>query len=148
MEVVGTFWNPNIHPLSEYEARKAAVGELAHHLELRLIGNDAYGLKDFLREVVFREQVRCSICVHMRLLETAKRAKSGGFQGFTTTMLSSTYMNHENIRHTGEAIAQELGVPFIYRDFREGWKRGLEVTRALGLYRQRYCGCIYSESER
>lgn len=109
---------------------------------------DAYGLKDFLREVVYREHKRCSVCIHMRLLETAKRARTGGFQGFSTTMLSSSHMDHDRIRSIGESIQTEIGVPFTYRDFRTGWQRGVEVTRSLQLYRQRYCGCVYSEFEK
>lgn len=148
MEVTGTFWNPNIHPFREYEARKTALQTLAQHLEVRLIGQDAYGLKDFLRAVVFREQNRCRVCISMRLAETAKRAKAGSFTAFTTTMLSSTTMDHDLIQEVGMQMSEEVGIPFLYRDFRSGGKRSLEVTSALGLYRQVYCGCIYSEEDR
>ena len=84
----------------------------------------------------------------MRLLETAKRAKAGSFEAFTTSTLSSSHMDHEAIREVGEAISAQADVPFLYRDFRGGWRQALDLCKELDLYRQTYCGCIFSEEER
>ncbi len=81
-------------------------------------------------------------------LEAFREAKEKGFDRFSTTLLQSTYQNHALIRETGEQIAKEIGIPFYYEDFRPGWRKGLEVSKSMGLYRQQYCGCIYSEKER
>jgi predicted adenine nucleotide alpha hydrolase (AANH) superfamily ATPase len=78
----------------------------------------------------------------------AIEAKARGFDQFTTTLLESTHQNHTLIRETAEKIANEIGIPFYYEDFRKGVKAGVQVSKAMGLYRQQYCGCIYSEKER
>ena len=91
---------------------------------------------------------RCQYCYSVRLEATAREAKENAFDAFSTTLLQSTHQNHDLIRETGEHLAREIGIPFYYDDFRQGWRRGLEVSKAVGLYRQQYCGCIYSEKER
>jgi hypothetical protein len=91
---------------------------------------------------------RCQYCYSVRLEATAQEAKQEGFDGFSTTLLQSTHQNHALIKETGEHLAREIGIPFYYEDFRQGWKKGVEVSKAMGLYRQQYCGCIYSEKER
>jgi len=91
---------------------------------------------------------RCSYCYSVRLEATAIEAKKEGFDRFSTTLLQSTHQNHALIRETGEHLGREIGIPFYYEDFRQGWKKGVEVSKAMGLYRQQYCGCIYSEKER
>jgi predicted adenine nucleotide alpha hydrolase (AANH) superfamily ATPase len=113
-----------------------------------MIYEDRYELEDFLRSVVFREGDRCRICYHRRLKAAAAVAKKGKFDAFTTTLLGSKHQEHELIKEIGFALGKEKGVPFHYTDFREGWAKGGELSRALGLYRQNYCGCIYSEKER
>jgi len=91
---------------------------------------------------------RCQYCYSVRLEATAQEAKKEGFDRFSTTLLQSTHQSHDLIKETGERIAQEVGIPFYYEDFRQGWRRGVEVSKVMGLYRQQYCGCIYSEKER
>nr|NJM01334.1 epoxyqueuosine reductase QueH [Desulfobacula sp.] len=83
-----------------------------------------------------------------RLLQTALVAKKGNFEAFSTTLLYSKFQNHDLIRETGEALAAKYGLQFLYHDFREGWNSGIEASKRLNLYRQQYCGCIYSEKER
>ena len=106
------------------------------------------GLEEWLRNVVFREAQRCNICHHMRLEKTARLAETKGFDAFSTTLLYSRFQKHDLLKSTGEAIAEAVGVPFLYRDWRTGWNAGVKEYRKLGLYRQKYCGCIYSEKER
>jgi predicted adenine nucleotide alpha hydrolase (AANH) superfamily ATPase len=84
----------------------------------------------------------------MRLDVTAKLAESRGFDAFSTTLLYSRFQKHDLLKSMGEAAAEEHGVPFLYKDWRKGWNRGIKVYRKTGLYRQKYCGCIYSEKER
>ena len=88
------------------------------------------------------------VCYEDRLKKTAMLAKRGKFDYFTTSLLYSKFQKHDIIRMVGETVAKSVGVPFYYRDFRIGWKEGVEESKRLGLYRQAYCGCIYSEKER
>ncbi len=140
------FYNPNIHPLAEYLLREEAVRAFAQKENLEVIYGE-YGLRQFLREVVFREDNRCSICYYMRLSKTAQYAREQGFQLFTTTLLLSPYQKLETIRQIGEQLGKEFGISFLYRDFRFGYRESIRLSRELGLYRQKYCGCIYSEEE-
>jgi predicted adenine nucleotide alpha hydrolase (AANH) superfamily ATPase len=105
-------------------------------------------MESFLRNVAFREAQRCTYCYHDRLNATALYARKGKFDSFSTTLLYSRFQKHDQIRSIGEAVGKKVGVPFHYQDFREGWKAGIEESKRLGMYRQQYCGCIYSEKER
>ena len=147
-DVKGFFYNPNIHPYQEYKRRLEAVQHYEKKAALQVIYRDEYNLEEFLRGVAFREAERCRFCYHLRLHATAQVARRGKFDAFTSTLLHSKHQDHELIRIIGEQIGKEQGIPFLYRDFREGWKQGIEESKALGLYRQGYCGCIYSEKER
>lgn len=147
-QVTGYFYNPNIHPFQEFTRRLAALRELATAAEFDVLYEERYGLQDFLRQVVFKEQERCGICYAMRLGEVARLAVAQGFDAFSTTLLYSRYQQHGEIRRQGEELAQRLGLIFHYEDFREGWQEGIDRSLAMGLYRQPYCGCIYSEQER
>ncbi|MBI5015274.1 MAG: epoxyqueuosine reductase QueH [Deltaproteobacteria bacterium] len=147
-EVFGFFGNPNIHPFTEWERRRDALGALAEAEGLRLLPDAAYDPLEWLRAVAFREGERCRICYHVRLRHTAHLARRGRFGAFSTTLLYSKFQRHELIREIGEAVASEIGVRFLYRDWRVGWDEGVQASRALGLYRQQYCGCLLSEQER
>ncbi len=147
-EVKGFFFNPNIHPYQEYLRRLESLRRYAEEMDLEVIYRDEYLLEEFLRKVAQHPEERCPYCYSLRLEATAQEAKEGGFDGFSSTLLQSTHQNHRLIHEIGDRIAQEFGIPFLYEDFRVGWRRGVEVSKAMGLYRQQYCGCIYSEKER
>ncbi|MFP3871075.1 MAG: epoxyqueuosine reductase QueH [Syntrophobacteria bacterium] len=147
-QVFGFFFNPNIHPYQEYRRRLEAVQQFAEGAGLKVIYRDEYDVVSFLRQVVFRESHRCHYCYHLRLEAAARLAKKSRMDGFTTTLLQSKRQNHELIRQVGDEAGRHHGVPLIYRDFREGWQEGIQKSREFGLYRQQYCGCIYSEQER
>jgi len=147
-EVFGVYYNPNIHPYTEYAKRRDTLTEYAADVGLRLIGTDDYPMEEFIRNVVFREDNRCSYCYYTRLNYAVHIAKKGNFDNFTTTLLYSKFQKHEMIISIAESLAKKCGVPFLYRDFREGWKEGIEISKQRGMYRQQYCGCIYSEKER
>jgi hypothetical protein len=142
------FDNPNIHPYQEYERRLTAAKTLAERRGVPLLVEGGYDVTAWLRKVVFREADRCRICYHDRLTAAARAAKSRGFDAFTSSLLYSKRQNHELCRELAEAAAEEAGTSFLYRDFRAGWKAGIALAKEMGLYRQHYCGCVYSEQER
>jgi hypothetical protein len=148
INISGFFFNPNIHPYQEYKKRLDTVRDYTNSLELDVIYKDNYELEDFLRNVVYREGERCKYCYYMRLKATVETAKNEGFQLFTTTLLYSKYQKHELIKEICISLQNTYDIEFYYEDFREGWKYGINVSKELGLYRQKYCGCIYSEKER
>lgn len=142
------FWyNPNIHPLIEYRRRLKALKMLCERARLPLETEDEYGLVEFCRAIHGRETVpaRCGICYAMRMRRAARAAKEGGYDAFTTTLLTSLQQHHELLRAAGEAAAEEFGVAFLYRDW-----RGETADPALlkWLYKQSYCGCVFSEYDR
>jgi predicted adenine nucleotide alpha hydrolase (AANH) superfamily ATPase len=142
------YYNPNIHPLTEYRARLASLIELSNKTNSNLVISEKYDFDEFLKRVSQNPKARCAQCYKMRLEETAQKAVDGGYEGFSTTLLVSPYQNHELIAETGEAISKGTGIPFVYKDFRPTFREGQNWSKELGLYRQKYCGCIYSEYER
>jgi predicted adenine nucleotide alpha hydrolase (AANH) superfamily ATPase len=147
-EVTGLFHNPNIHPYLEYQKRLDAVSTYAAQAGLPVIREEGYHLEEYLRQVAFREEERCRHCYLMRLTRAAQIARRDRFDAFTTTLLYSRFQKHDLIRQIGESVALQRGVPFLYRDFREGWSEGVRISKETGMYRQPYCGCIFSEKER
>ncbi|MFB3886884.1 MAG: epoxyqueuosine reductase QueH [Thermodesulfobacteriota bacterium] len=148
VEIEGFFFNPNIHPFQEYQKRLETLKRYSRETGLKVIYRDEYLLEEFLKNVSHRVHERCGYCYSARLKATAEEAKRHGFDQFSTTLLQSTHQDHPLIKETGDRMAKEVGIPFYYEDFRQGWRRGLEVSKGMGLYRQQYCGCIYSEKER
>jgi len=146
--IMAFFDNPNIHPYTEWEKRHGAFAEHMEREGVRTMPTPAYDVTGWLRQVVFREGTRCRFCYHVRLVSAARMAKRGKFDAFTTSLLYSRFQKHELIREVGETVAAEEGIEFLYRDWRDGWKEGVEESKRLGMYRQQYCGCIYSEEER
>lgn len=147
-DIMGYFYRNNIHPFTESEKRRQTLEAYAETIDLKIIYQQEYEPENFIRNVVFRESARCSYCYYDRLTHTAHIAKRGRFDCFSTTLLYSKFQKHDMIRDIGESVGKTLGVPFWYRDFRIGWKEGIEESKRLGMYRQQYCGCIYSEKER
>jgi len=147
-DVVGYFFNPNIHPYQEYQKRLDSLRRYSEEIGLEMVYRDEYLLEEFLKNVSHRGKERCQYCYSVRLEAAAREAKERHCDGFSTTLLQSTHQDHNLIKETGERVAREIGIPFYYEDFRQGWRKGLEVSKAMGLYRQQYCGCIYSEKER
>jgi predicted adenine nucleotide alpha hydrolase (AANH) superfamily ATPase len=148
VDVMGFFYRSNIHPFTECLKRQQTLTEYAHQAGFQVIISDTYDLEGFLRNVVYREKDRCRFCYHDRLRSTALLARRGKFEAFSTTLLYSKFQQHELVKSIGEAVATEIGIQFFYRDFRIGWKEGIETSKRLNMYRQQYCGCVYSEKER
>jgi epoxyqueuosine reductase len=143
------FYNPNIHPVSEYEKRKASCLELSRVAGINIIFHKDLHFEDFFRKIAFHEKdTRCGLCWQLRLEETAGYAVKNGFGGFTSTLFISPYQDHERLRYIAKAAQERYSVPFIYEDFRPGFRKSHESSRGMGLYHQKYCGCIYSERDR
>ena len=147
-QVKGYFYNPNIHPFREFQRRISALEELCQRQDLEVDYDREYGLKEYLRQVVFKEEQRCRICYKMRLVEVVRKAKEAGAEAFSTTLLYSRYQQHDVIKSMAEQLSEEHGIAFYYQDFRAGWQEGIDLAVDMGIYRQPYCGCIYSEQER
>jgi predicted adenine nucleotide alpha hydrolase (AANH) superfamily ATPase len=146
--VEGYFDNPNIHPHQEFLRRVKALEDYAAQVGLPVIWNKDYDIEEFFRLVAFREQERCRFCYQLRLGRAARAARARGFEAFTSTLLYSRYQQHDLIQDVARQAAAEAGVDFYYEDFRRGWAEGVAQSKAMGLYRQSYCGCLFSERER
>ncbi|MDR1736758.1 MAG: epoxyqueuosine reductase QueH [Oscillospiraceae bacterium] len=147
----GFFYNPNIHPFAEYTARLDTLTGFASSNGLALTVRGEYALRPFLSRVWPDKtdgEARCAECYDMRMDAAAAFAAENGFQSFTTTLLISPYQRHDLIREKARLAAQKHGVDFLYRDFRPLFREGQRAARELGLYRQKYCGCVFSEGER
>jgi len=147
-EIHGFWYNNNIHPYTEYEKRLKTLQDFAEKENIPLIVKDEYELEKFLRKAAFREQDRCRSCYYDRLKYAAIIAKKGNFDAFTTTLLYSKFQNHKLIKDIAESLSKEYGIAFYYDDFREYWKEGIELSKENRMYRQQYCGCVYSERDR
>lgn len=149
------YYNPNISPYSEYEKRIAELKRLV--MEMPLNGETAIieGKYDVERfdgitnglEMLPEGGERCFKCYRLRMEEAAKTAAEQGYDYFTTTLSISPHKNAEKINEIGQELEQEYGVRYLYADFKkkEGYKRSIQLSREYGLYRQNYCGCIYSK---
>ena len=147
-EVMGFFYRHNIHPYSECLRREETLREWAETMQLRVVYQKDYKMEKFIQNVVFREADRCNYCYYDRLRATALVAKRGKFDYFSTTLLYSKFQKHEQIKTIALSVAKTIGIKFYYADFRTGWKKGITASKKLNLYRQQYCGCIYSEMDR
>ena len=148
IEVRGFWFNPNIHPYTEYSSRLESLERLQKIWNLDVEYIDDYSLDDFLQSVVGQGGGRCDICYSLRLEKNAEAAKRMGLDGFTTSLLASPYQKFDAIINIGEKIGKRHGVPFHAEDLRKGWNLSRGLSAEFGLYRQKYCGCIYSEMER
>ncbi len=148
LDIMGFFYRNNIHPYTECIRREETLKSYSASMDLRVIYQEGYDLEGFIRNVAFRESNRCDYCYHERLKSTALMAKRGKFDYFSTTLLYSKFQKHDAVKSIGDAVGKSVGVKFYYDDFRKGWKEGVETSKTLKLYRQQYCGCIYSEKER
>ena len=149
IEPIIYWYNPNIHPYKEYEARRECLKEYTKQINVNSIFEEDYGLREFCKNTVSDLENRCiNYCYKTRLEQTAKYAKQNGYDSFSTTLLVSPYQNQEAIKQIGEELAKEYGLEFVYRDFRVGFREGQNKARELGLYMQKYCGCVFSEEDR
>lgn len=147
-EITCFFHNPNIHPFKEFSKRLNTFKNFVSSEALEHRIDENYGLIEFTRKIAFKEHIRCAECYSMRLNNVGQIASDQGYDCFSTTLLYSRYQQHENITNIGKLIAKKYSVSFYYDDFRTGWQQGIDESISQGMYRQPYCGCIYSEQER
>lgn len=142
----GYFYNPNIHPREELIKRRENVEKFSYLKNIQVMYSE-----DFMQEkwenFNLTEDRRCHMCYSLRLDKAASYAKENGFDAFTTTLLVSPYQKHELIIELGEKTAQKHELRFFYRDFRPGFRQGQQQAKDMGLYRQKFCGCIISYHE-
>ena len=144
----GYFYNPNIHPLLEFRKRLKAVRVFQESDPLTVDYCEEYGLREYLKEVDYEGDDRCGDCYRLRLRTTARYAKKRGFDAFTSTLLFSEHQDHEKVKRTGVQVSEQIGIPFEYRDYRHLCECSREIASKKMLYKQSYCGCIFSEYER
>ena len=147
--VSGHWYNPNIHPFAEHERRRESLSTYAREIELPMIWATGYEMPRYFRAIVGHESPgeRCRICYRLRLEATARAAAESGIRLFSTTLLISPYQDQRGIRQLGEELAHAYGLSFYFENFRQGFAEHHRIARAQHLYRQRYCGCLYSEWE-
>lgn len=145
----GFFYNPNVHPYSEYLRRKGEVEKYAAKTGLTVTYAD-YDMAEYFQRVDYTgsEADRCPACWWMRLAKAVEFAAECGFDAFTTTLLGSPYQDHNPIKTICEDIAKGKKSAFYYHDFRTGFRQAHQKARAMGIYCQNYCGCVFSEKER
>ena len=146
--VTGFWFNPNIHPYTEYQARKSTLEGYAREIGMKLIIGGTYDLRTFITNVADNIDGRCAYCYRVRMEETAEYAAEHGFDSFTTSLLISPYQQHEAIAAAARAMGEKYGVEFLYRDFRPMFQAGQDFAREHGFYMQKYSGCIFSEEDR
>ncbi len=143
------FWfNPNIHPYTEYMSRRQALIDYAKVIGIELVIEGEYALREFVKFAIADLDNRCAYCYKTRLDAAALYAARNGFDAICSTLLISPYQNHDMIREIGEEVAANRGIKFLYRDFRPNFRLGQKQAKENGLYMQKYCGCIFSEEER
>ena len=147
-EVSALWYNPNIHPYTEHQRRLESMEILAKEFNLPLEVTNGYDMVEYFRQVVGDEAKRCRYCFRLRLEKTAEVACAKAFDAFTTTLLISPHQKHELIHEISNELAREKGIDFLYADLRKRYSDSRRLTKGLNLYRQQYCGCVYSEWER
>lgn len=145
IDVTGYWYNPNIHPFKEYESRLNALKEYSKMIDLNVVYNDYYGLKEFTKNVVNILDNRCGYCYLTRLENTVKYAKENGYDAFSTTLFISPYQKHDLIKKICENLSEKYNIKFLYKDFRPYYYEGKAMFKETGLYMQKYCGCVFSE---
>ena len=145
-DFAGFWFNPNIQPYEEYELRLNSLKALADrwHIDMICAEEDSGGMGGFSA----KRPERCKSCYKMRLGKTAEEAQRQGFDAFSTTLLISPYQDFEQIISIGSELAEKHNVIFYFRDFRQYFREAMAYAKEMGLYRQKYCGCIYSREER
>ncbi len=148
-ELTGYWYNPNIQPYSEYLRRLETLKKFESLEKVHIIYDEEYNMQDWLKKATAINEIndvnRCKFCYVQRLEKVAKYAKDHDFDAFSTTLLYAPYQKHELVKEFGEKMALKYNIAFYYEDFRDHYREGQEIAKSLGLYRQKYCGCVFSE---
>ena len=147
-EVSALWYNPNIHPFTEHNLRLEAMKSLSRNMSFPLEIVEGYDFQEYFRRVAGHEAQRCSFCFELRLSRVAQKAAELGIAAFTSSLLISPHQKHETAKAIAEKVASQIGISFLYADLRKRYSDSRHITKPMELYRQQYCGCIYSEYER
>jgi len=147
-DVTGFFYNPNIHPFTEYDRRLMTMRLYSLEKDLPMVYLDNYDIENFFDIIFKKGDKRCLYCFELRLHVAAQYAKEKKFDAFTTTLLLSPYQKHDLLHEAGSIVSRKVGIPFLYKDFRSGYQESIKISKGMNLYRQKYCGCVYSERDR
>ncbi len=162
-DFTGFWFNPNIHPLEEYSARLESLKKLSNDWQIDMHYIEKFRPEEYFNMFNIKDPDkligssgsfippapdRCRSCYKLRLEKTAEQAKNEGFDAFSTTLLISPYQDFEELAKTGNDLAEKYNVQFHLEDFRPYFRDAMNLSRELGLYRQNYCGCIFSREER
>lgn len=153
-DVTVYFYNPNMDSAEEFSRRETEERRLCEALNIKLLVEEYDGAEFYCVAKGFEKEKeggkRCERCFNLRLTKTAEKAKEKGFDYFTTTLTISPLKSADLLNEIGKKIAEEKGIPFLPSDFkrRDGYKKSVELSKKYGLYRQNYCGCIFSKIER
>ena len=147
-EVCCYWYNPNIHPYTEYKSRLNALENYTRENNIELIKEDYYGLREFARGVINNLDDKCGVCYDMRIKKCANYAAENKFDAFSSTLLVSLYQDHGKIKELCEKYASLYNIKFEYADYRANFRAGQKQARENNIYMQKYCGCIFSEEER
>jgi len=167
-DIAGFWFNPNIHPYEEYYLRLDSLKRLAGDWKFEVNYTEDYLPQEYFQMFNMSDDVltddagptrsnglkvplspeRCSACYRLRLEKTAEHAQKQGFNAFSTTLLISPYQDFEQIVSAGKELADTYNVEFYVRDYRPYFREAMAYAKGLGLYRQKYCGCIFSREER
>ncbi len=142
------FFNPNIHPYTEFKKRLGCFKDFCSKNNIETLYDPDLDLRGFLTKIITSKENRCLVCYTIRLDKTAQLASEKGFDCFSTTLLYSIYQNHSTLKSLCKKLQDKYKVEFLYADFTEGWQEGIDLSIEQELYRQKYCGCIFSEQER
>ncbi len=150
---ITVFWyNPNIQPYREYLRRLRAFRDYTSREGINVVEDLSYPLEDWLATAAMLSKksnvLRCRFCYGERLYKTAMMAKNMGMDAFSTTLLLAPYQKHEIVREIGEKISKKVGILFYYEDMRKWFDESEALVRQAGIYRQGYCGCVFSEADR
>lgn len=146
------YYNPNIYPSEEYTKREQELHKVVSglHMDVQVISEE-YDPTVFYSLVRGHEAdpeggERCKLCYHLRMEQAVKYAKEHAYDLFTTTLSISPYKHSDTLNEIGFDLEKEYGVPYLYSDFKKnnGYLRSCQITRELGIYRQDYCGCVFS----
>ena len=148
-DLAAYYYNPNIHPVEEYRLRQSHLERFCGLRSVLFIAGD-YDVREYFAAIDGREDKpdRCVRCYTLRLERTAKVAVQDHYDAFTTSLLLSPYQYHDELRSVAERLSGEHDIEFLYQDLRPAYRRSIELSKSLDMYRQKYCGCAFSETER
>jgi len=147
LDITGYFYNPNIHPDGEFQNRIGALISYASQRDIHAVIVEKYDIGIFKSQVAGQSGDRCSNCYRLRLEEAAKYAGKNNYDCFSSTILISPYQKHDLAKQIGNEMGEKYGVRFYYKDFRPFYRDSIAISKQMGLYRQRYCGCYLSVVE-